>query len=89
MNRIAVFTAGMKTTIDFPPDVLREAKILAASKQTTLKDLVVEAVRKLTADDAEPDEKSRQKEIKNLLAQMRASNESKMQPLTREEIYDR
>lgn len=79
----------MKTTIDFPPDVLREAKILAASKQTTLKNLVVEAVRRLTAEDVRPDERSRQKELKNLLSQMRASNESKMQPLTREEIYDR
>lgn len=38
---MAIYIAGMKTTIDLPDDLLRRAKILAAERQSTLKDLVV------------------------------------------------
>jgi len=80
----------MKTTIDFPDDLLHRAKILAAERRTTLRELVVSGLEKMTSGaDDESKEKERKKNIKRLLKAMRATNTEPMQPLTREEIHDR
>ena len=80
----------MKTTIDFPDDLLHRAKILAAERRTTLRELVVSGLEKMTSGaEDESKEKERKKNIKRLLKAMRATNTEPMQPLTREEIHDR
>ena len=80
----------MKTTIDFPDELLHRAKVIAAQRRTTLRDLVVQGLDVVTSEiDTETKEKERKAEIKRLLNAMRASNTEAMQPLTREEIYDR
>ena len=80
----------MKTTIDFPDELLHRAKGIAAQRRTTLRDLVVQGLDVVTSEiDTERKEKERKAEIKRLLNAMRASNTEAMQPLTREEIYDR
>ena len=38
--------AQMKTTLDLPDDLLREAKVVAARRKTTLKDLVTRSLRR-------------------------------------------
>mgnify|MGYP005848999191 CR=1 FL=1 len=79
----------MKTTIDFPDDLLQKAKIAAVQRKTTLRELVVQGVSYIITHPAsEPDpETERRKTIKQLLAAMKADNTEPMVPLTREEIY--
>jgi hypothetical protein len=78
----------MKTTIDFPDDLLHRAKVVAAERRTTLRALAVKGLEAVTSDTGDG-EKDRKKSIKRLLKAMRASNTEPMVPLTREEIYDR
>ncbi|MBK1725305.1 hypothetical protein [Thiocystis violacea] len=80
----------MKTTIDFPDELLHRAKIVAAQRRTTLRELVVKGLETVTSDlgDEEKDNE-RKKTFTRLLKAMRASNTEPMVPLTREEIYDR
>lgn len=42
----------MKTTIDLPEDVLRRAKVAAAQRRSTLKNLVVEGLEAVLARDS-------------------------------------
>ena len=79
----------MKTTIDLPDDVFLKAKILAAERSMTFKDLVVQGLKLVTEASAEADEKKRKAELKRLLKAMRASNTEPMVPLSRKQIYDR
>ena len=79
----------MKTTIDFPEDLLHRAKIVAAQRKMTLKDLVFQgldhAIRHPSADSST----DRRDQMKQLLKAMRAANSEPMKPLSREEIHDR
>jgi len=80
----------MKTTIDFPDELLHRAKIVAAQRRTTLRELVVKGLESVTSDQRDEEAESERKEtFKRLLKAMRASNTEPMVPLTREEIYDR
>ena len=80
----------MKTTIDFPDDLLHRAKVVAAERRTTLRALVVTGLEAVTSGAIDQvKENERKKTLKRLLKAMRASNTEPMQPLTREEIYDR
>ena len=80
----------MKTTIDFPDELLHRAKIVAAQRRTTLRELVVKGLEAVTSDrDNQEKDNERKKTFKRLLKAMRASNTEPMVPLTREEIYDR
>ena len=80
----------MKTTIDFPDDLLHRAKVVAAERRTTLRALVVTGLETVTSGASDQvKENERKKTLKRLLKAMRASNTEPMQPLTREEIYDR
>jgi hypothetical protein len=80
----------MKTTIDFPDDLLYRAKVVAAQRRTTLRELVVRGLEIVTSSASdEVNENERKKTFKRLLKAMRASNTEPMRPLTRDEIYDR
>ena len=80
----------MKTTINFPDDLLHRVKVVAAQRQTTLRELVVRGLETVTSDaNDEGLENERRKTFKRLLKAMRASNTEPMQPLAREEIHDR
>jgi hypothetical protein len=79
----------MKTTIDFPDALLQDAKIVAAQRRTTLRNLVfqgLELVMRQPAQDAEADRKAT---LRRLLDGMQATNTRPIEPLSREEIYDR
>lgn len=79
----------MKTTIDLPDDLLTKAKIVAATRRTTLRELVLQGLKLVTEAPAEEERQQREAELRDLLKAMRASNTEPMVPLTREEIHER
>jgi len=78
----------MKTTIDLPEELLHRAKITAAQRKTTLKDLVVRGLEYATSHEL-PEPGERKAHVQRLLAALQAVNVEPMQPLTRAAIYDR
>lgn len=79
----------MKTTIDLPDDVLLKAKILAAERGMTFKDVVMQGLKLVTQTPPEAEVKKRKAELKGLLKAMQAGNTEPMIPLKREETYHR
>jgi hypothetical protein len=79
----------MKTTIDLPEEVLIKAKVIAAERRTTLRELVVEGLKRVTETPPEAEQAKRKAAFKRLLKSMQAGNTEPMVPLKREEIYDR
>ncbi len=79
----------MKTTIDFPNELLHRAKVIAAERQTTLKSLMVEALRHITEPSPEAEDGKRKVTFQRLLQEMKASNTQPMVPLGRDKIHDR
>jgi hypothetical protein len=79
----------MKTTIDVPEDVLVKAKVFAAARRTTLRELVIQGLKQVIDAPLADEEKQRKVAIQRLLKAMQAGNTEPMVPLTREEIYDR
>ena len=80
----------MKTTIDFPDELLHRAKIVAAQRRTTLRELVIKGLETMTSAESDEDsEDDRKKTLTRLLKAMQASNTDPMVPLKREELYDR
>lgn len=79
----------MKTTIDFPDELLHRAKVIAAEQRTTLRDLMVRALEQVTDASLAQQEKGRKARFRRLLIQMKASNSESMSPLKRQELHDR
>lgn len=82
----------MKTTLDLPDDVLTLAKIYAAQNRTTLKDVVTEGLRRVItspAPDAATEQRARAERLIASLQTLGLGQDGPIQPLTREEIYDR
>jgi hypothetical protein len=79
----------MKTTIELPDELFQQAKVMAAERGMTLKDIMVQSLKLWFRTPAEDAEKKGQATVKRLLQAMRASNTQPMIPLKREEIYDR
>ncbi len=79
----------MKTTIDFPEDLLHRAKIAAAQRKTTLRELVFQGLDYAISHPVPDPEKERKFVMKRLLQRMKASNTKPMVPLRRDEIHDR
>ncbi len=79
----------MKTTVELPDDLFHKAKLLAAERRTTLKEIMVQALQMFTTSPAGDDDKKRKATLKRLLKAMQASNTAPMVPLKREAIYDR
>ena len=79
----------MKTTIELPDEIFFKAKLLAAERRTTLKEIMVQALQMFTTSTTGDDDRKRKATLKRLLKAMQASNTEPMVPLKREEIYDR
>lgn len=79
----------MKTTIDVPEEVLVKAKVFAAARRTTLRELVIQGLNQVIDAPLEDEEKQRKAAIQRLLKAMQAGNTEPIVPLKREEIYDR
>ena len=73
----------MKTTIDLPDEVLHRAKIVAAQRRTTLKDLFLSGLELVMKSDAE--EPVRQAALTRLREGLHLGGK----PLTREQIHER
>ena len=79
----------MKTTIDFPDELLHRVKVIAAERRTTLRDLMVEALRHIAEDRPEEEDKKRKATFRRLLRKMKAANTEPMKPLKRESLHER
>lgn len=79
----------MKTTIELPDELFLKAKILAAERRTTLKEVLVQALQRFMQHPPEAEETQRKATMKKLLKGMRASNTEPMVPLKRGAIHDR
>ncbi|MBX3731826.1 MAG: hypothetical protein KF791_04445 [Verrucomicrobiae bacterium] len=79
----------MKTTFDLPENLLHRAKITAAQRKTTLKELVQQGLEYVTTHEIPDSEFRRHAHSRKLLQALQASNTEPMQPLKRDEIYDR
>lgn len=73
----------MKTTIDLPDDVLHRAKVVAAQRRTTLKELFLSGLELVMKSD--DDTSARQA----ALARLRQGLDLGGQPLTRDEVHER
>ena len=79
----------MKTTIDLPEEILHQAKIVAAQRKTTLKELVMQGLALVTEDRSDRADEQHLELAERLIAGLQAANTEPLQPLTRDEIYDR
>ena len=79
----------VKTTIDLPDQLLQRAKIVAAQRRTTLKELVVQGLEYTTTQCLPDPEVQRSARAQKLLEALQAANTKPMKPLKRDEIYDR
>ena len=79
----------MKTTIDLPDELFREAKVLAARRNTTFRELVIDGLQVVKERAEKQDSEDRRAKGARLLAALQAQNTEPMVPLKREEIYDR
>ena len=79
----------MKTTIDFPDELLHRVKVIAAERRTTLRELMVEALRHIVEDRPEAEDKQRKATFRRLLREMKATNTEPMKPLDRESLHGR
>ena len=79
----------MKTTIDLPEEILHQAKIVAAQRKTTLKELVMQGLALVTEDRSDRADEQHLELAERLIAGLQATSTEPLQPLTRDEIYDR
>ena len=79
----------MKTTLDLPDDLFLKAKLLAAERRTTMKELMIQGLRHVTGTPPATEEKQRKATVRRLLKAMQATNTEPMVLLKRDEIYDR
>ena len=79
----------MKMTIDLPDELLRRAKVMAAEKRITLREIMVQALEQaMKGTSKEEEDKKRKTKFRLLLKKMKASNTEPMQPLNRDELHD-
>jgi hypothetical protein len=74
----------MKTTIDLPEEILHRAKVAAAQKKTTLKDLILLGLQTVLSPGADDRQAC---QLADALA--KGHNTQPVGRLNREEIYDR
>jgi predicted transcriptional regulator len=79
----------MKTTIDLPDEMLRQVKVLAIRRKTTLKALVMQGLAHVTQSAASEVQSQRQQALERLVAGLQGTNSRPLRPLKRAEIYDR
>jgi hypothetical protein len=73
----------MKTTIDLPDDILHRAKIVAAQRRTTLKELVLSGLDHVLGISTEHQGRE------HAIARLRKGMNLRATPLAREEIHAR
>ena len=73
----------MKTTIDFPDEILHRAKVVAAQRRTTLKELVLSGLDHVLGLSAE------QQGQEQAILRLRKGMSLGGKPLAREEIHAR
>lgn len=78
----------MKTTVDLPDDLLYRAKVVAAQRKTTLKELVITGLDQVLRRGGSS-ESEREKRARKILTALHANNTEPMVALSRDEIYDR
>lgn len=81
--------SSVKTTFDLPEELIHRAKITAAQRKTTLKELVLQGLEYATRHEFPDSESVRKANAKKLLQALQATNTEPMKPLKRDEIYDR
>ena len=79
----------MKTTVDLPDEILHQAKIIAAQRKTTLKELITQGLAHVTQPTPQDEDQKRQEMMQRLVAGLKAKNSRPMAPMKRAEIYDR
>lgn len=80
----------MKTTIDLPDEILHRAKIVAAQRKTTLKELVISGLSyALDHPPASEDPNLRERAGRLIAALSKGRNIEPVGPLNRDELYDR
>lgn len=82
----------MKTTIDFPNDLLQRAKIVAAQRKTTLKEMVLQGVDYVITHDIpvlnqDEERRARAEKLLNLMSGIHIT--APVGKWDREAIYDR
>lgn len=78
-----LYTGSMKTTIDLPDEILHRAKIVAAQRRTTLKELVLSGLDHVLGLSAE------QQGQEQAILRLRKGMSLGGKPLAREEIHAR
>ena len=79
----------MKTTIDLPDEMLHRAKIIAAQRKTTLRELVITGLSH-ALETSQIDEGQRRRRADALIAALdKGRNTEPIGRLNREEIHDR
>ncbi len=80
----------MKTTIDLPDEILHRAKIVAAQRKTTLKDLVISGLtHALETPPADPEIQRRERAGRLIAALSKGRNTQPVGRLNRDELHDR
>lgn len=79
----------MKTTIDLPDELLHQAKVAAAQRKTTLRELVIQGLDHTLQASPDVEDVRRRERADRLLAGLRGRNTEPMKPLRRGEIYER
>jgi hypothetical protein len=73
----------MKTTIDLPDEILHRAKVVAAQRRTTLKELFLSGLELVMKSDAEAHARQA------ALARVRQGLNLGGKPLTRDQVHER
>lgn len=78
----------MRTTLDIPDELFKQAKLQAVHESVTLKEIVVRALTR-DLNISAPNEAPRRARVERLFAALDGKNTQPIVPLSREEIYDR
>lgn len=80
----------VKTTIDFPEEILHRAKIVAAQRKTTFKELVISGLtHTLDTPPKHEDTRRRERAARLIAALSKGRNTDSIGLLNREELHDR
>ena len=80
----------MKTTIDIPEEILHRAKIVAAQRKTTLRDLFISGLSHTLATPPKDEDARRRERATRLIAALsKGRNTEPIGLLNRDEFHDR
>ena len=80
----------MKTTIDLPDEILHHAKVVAAQRRTTLKELIIQGLNYSTQTiPASKSQEQRERAERLIAALSRGRNSKPVGRLKRDQLHDR